>query len=101
MVVQENAVYGKVPYFIHVCGEGKSERMSCRLTTPIKKKFDNSIQTGLAVLLHKNIFFIMFSLIKWLITKLEMFLMVRECIEKVQNGYCFAKNRQKSTNFGH
>ncbi len=26
--------------FIHVCREGKSERMSCRLTTP-KKKFDN------------------------------------------------------------
>ena len=40
MAVQENAVYGKVPYFIHVCREGKSERMSCRLTTP-KKKFDN------------------------------------------------------------
>lgn len=40
MTVQENAVYGKVPYFIHVCREGKSERMSCRLTTP-KKKFDN------------------------------------------------------------
>ena len=31
---------GKVPYFIQVCREGKSERMSCRLTTP-KKKFDN------------------------------------------------------------
>ena len=28
MTVQENAVYGKVPYFIHVCREGKSERMS-------------------------------------------------------------------------
>ena len=40
MTVQENAVYGKVPCFIHVCREGKSERMSCRLTTP-KKKFDN------------------------------------------------------------
>ena len=40
MTVQDNAVYGKVPYFIHVCREGKSERMSCRLTTP-KKKFDN------------------------------------------------------------
>ena len=40
MTVQENAVYGKVPYFIHVCREGKSERMSCRLITP-KKKFDN------------------------------------------------------------
>ena len=39
MIVQENAVYGKVPYFIYVCREGKSERMSCRLTTP-KKKFD-------------------------------------------------------------
>ena len=38
--VQENAVYGKVPYFIQVCREGKSERMSCRLITP-KKKFDN------------------------------------------------------------
>lgn len=36
----KNAVYGKVPYFIHVCREGKSERMSWRLTTP-KKKFDN------------------------------------------------------------
>lgn len=31
---------GKVPYFIHVCREGKSERMSCRLITP-KIKFDN------------------------------------------------------------
>ena len=31
MAVQENAVYGKVPYFIQVCREGKSERMSCRL----------------------------------------------------------------------
>ena len=40
MTVQDNAVYGKVPYFIHVCREGKSERMSCRLITP-KKKFDN------------------------------------------------------------
>ena len=40
MAVQENAVYGKVPYFIHVCREGKSERMSCRLITP-RKKFDN------------------------------------------------------------
>ena len=40
MIVQGNAVYGKVPYFIHVCREGKSERMSCRLITP-KKKFDN------------------------------------------------------------
>ena len=29
ITVQENAVYGKVPYFIHVCREGKSERMSC------------------------------------------------------------------------
>ena len=38
--LQENAVYGKVPCFIHVCREGKSERMSCRLTTP-RKKFDN------------------------------------------------------------
>ena len=28
ITVQENAVYGKVPYFIHVCREGKSERMS-------------------------------------------------------------------------
>ena len=28
MIVQENAVYGKAPYFIHVCREGKSERMS-------------------------------------------------------------------------
>ena len=26
--VQENAVYGKVPCFIHVCREGKSERMA-------------------------------------------------------------------------
>ena len=34
MTVQDNAVYGKVPYFIHVCREGKSERMSCRLITP-------------------------------------------------------------------
>lgn len=25
MAVQDNAVYGKVPYFIHVCREGKSE----------------------------------------------------------------------------
>lgn len=40
MTVQDNAVYGKVPYFIRVCREGKSERMSCGLTTP-KKKFDN------------------------------------------------------------
>lgn len=40
ITVQENAVYGKVPYFIHVCREGKSERMSCKLITP-KKKFDN------------------------------------------------------------
>ena len=40
MTVEENAVYGKVPCFIHVCREGKSERMSCRLITP-KKKFDN------------------------------------------------------------
>ena len=40
MAVQENAVYGKVLYFIHVCREGKSERMSCRLITP-RKKFDN------------------------------------------------------------
>ena len=40
MTVQENAVYGKVPYFIQVCREGKSERMSCRLITQ-KKKFDN------------------------------------------------------------
>ena len=40
MAAQENGVYGKVPYFIHVCREGKSERMSCRLITP-KKKFDN------------------------------------------------------------
>ena len=40
ITVQENAVYGKVPYFIHVCREGKSERMSCRLITP-KKKYDN------------------------------------------------------------
>ena len=41
MTVQENAVYGKVP-LLHscLCREGKSERMSCRLTTP-KKKFDN------------------------------------------------------------
>ena len=37
MTVQENAVYGKVPCFIHVCREGKSERMSCRLTTPREK----------------------------------------------------------------
>ena len=40
MAVQENVVYGKVPYFIQVCREGKSERMSYRLITP-KKKFDN------------------------------------------------------------
>ena len=40
MTVQENAVYGKVPYVTHACREGKSERMSCRLITP-KKKFDN------------------------------------------------------------
>ena len=37
MIVQENAVYGKVPYFIQVCSEGKSERISCRLITPKKK----------------------------------------------------------------
>ena len=36
MTVQENAVYGKVPCFIRVCEEGKSERMSLRLTTPSK-----------------------------------------------------------------
>ena len=28
MIVQENAVYGKVPYFIYVCREGKSA--SCK-----------------------------------------------------------------------
>ncbi len=41
MTVQENAVYGKVPCFIHVFVERvRSERMSaCRLTP--KKKFDN------------------------------------------------------------
>ena len=27
----------KVPYFIHVCREGKSERMSCRLITSKEK----------------------------------------------------------------
>ena len=37
MTVQENAVYGKVPVAIHVCREGKSERMSCRLTTQEEK----------------------------------------------------------------
>ena len=37
MAVQENAVYEKVPYFIQVCSEGKSERISCRLITPKKK----------------------------------------------------------------
>lgn len=36
MAVQDNAVYGKVPCFIHICREGKSERMSCRLITPKK-----------------------------------------------------------------
>ena len=36
----EKRSFGKVPCFIHVCREGKSERMSCRLTTP-KKKSDN------------------------------------------------------------
>ena len=41
---QENAVYGRFLCFIHVCREGKSERMSCRLTTP-KKSSTTSKQT--------------------------------------------------------
>ena len=43
MIVQENAVYGKVPYFIHVCREGKSERMSCRLITPNDKVYRDDV----------------------------------------------------------